>query len=1224
MTLTAPNGISMRVGTKADVTKYFEKEGKGEVYFAVENSEVLSIDGSKITALKEGKANVQISGGDFIVNLPVEVVNERKVKVGIADVTANYDGHTYNVVQTGDKLPDGSEVKLFHNGEIFNGASKAGKYEVTMEVTLPNGYSADYTKKTAILNIQKAKYDTSSFSFSDATYEYDGREHSVFLTGELPEGISVRYENNRATEAGTYQARAIFSGEDENYEKIETKTVKLIINKKIFALIDHGFASREKTYDGEEISAKITDLPSGATAKLFENGEEKSEVKRLTAGVTTATATLTINEDLYKNYLFTSSDKILSFEKTGNAYVSESTSVTLAVKKATLSTQKFVMKNKNGETAETMVYGSSVTFGETGGDVCFLLEGTGPFGVKNEFENVCSFTITEPEKNAYGHYDCGVAHTVVLQYVLPENYTENYEEVKEVRTTFTVKRATFDVGTVTFSSDMKEKTYDGEKTEIKLDNVDEDVLSVRYVVKKDGGFIDEILHAGFYVVSAKLSLKEDALNYEPIPDVTFEFTVLPVEITVGDFTFESKEYVYDGEGKTVEIGGSLPEKFTVEYSPKNTFTNAGKYTVTARFYYDRGVERDDDYVFYISGEKKKSLTATLTIDKATFTPSDVESITAQDDLTYYFGMKFSAVGLSDENAQWKAKDEKIGEMTSLSETSGYVDGEAVYNVDKSNYEDYSFTVRVYLKKGELDVRGASVPTQFIEKRGETYGDATILFGENKYPNEVSAVTEVSGDSITVTLFAEKENNYYFTGERIFENVTAYFYDPTEYVFERGTLTLAKHVGSGKTAVLPYGVKRVVKNAFDTTGVTEIVFPETVTEIEKNALSGATLLQEVEFYNVSGLPGSIKSVFGTNFYGDVAVKIVECAEIPNGLFSGCSFVRKVEISSPIVSVGRSAFYGCTNLKTLDFDVKNLCSLGENAFSECFALESLTVPFLMNDVGESATLLYLFGSKLSDCALKKVVFESESAYRLASNAFKGAAALENIVFSSGLQSVGSSAFYGVKANIDLSATALMSVGGKVFNGYDGESVILPDSLTSLEAYAFTGLTSVNTLALPKNVTTIGKYAFQGCSADIVFNENSPLVSIGESVFEGYLGASVRLPNAVTTIGKTAFKNASSLHSVTMQNVQVIGENAFEGCVSLGEMTLSSALTDVKSGAFKNCSRLTLVFNNPTPPTPRSAAYDTGAVLTAFVPTESILDYKRYFESCGKGDGAEVLSK
>jgi hypothetical protein len=50
-------------------------------------------------------------------------------------------------------------------------------------------------------------------TFDDKFVEYDGREHSFVIEGDLPEGVSVTYGNNKLTDLGSHIVTATFSKE---------------------------------------------------------------------------------------------------------------------------------------------------------------------------------------------------------------------------------------------------------------------------------------------------------------------------------------------------------------------------------------------------------------------------------------------------------------------------------------------------------------------------------------------------------------------------------------------------------------------------------------------------------------------------------------------------------------------------------------------------------------------------------------------------------------------------------------------------------------------------------------------------------------------------------------------------------------------------------------------------------------------------------------------------
>ena len=60
---------------------------------------------------------------------------------------------------------------------------------------------------------EKLDYDMSNVKFEDKTVTYDGNEHTLEITGTLPDGVSVSYTNNKLTEVGSIEATATFVGD---------------------------------------------------------------------------------------------------------------------------------------------------------------------------------------------------------------------------------------------------------------------------------------------------------------------------------------------------------------------------------------------------------------------------------------------------------------------------------------------------------------------------------------------------------------------------------------------------------------------------------------------------------------------------------------------------------------------------------------------------------------------------------------------------------------------------------------------------------------------------------------------------------------------------------------------------------------------------------------------------------------------------------------------------
>ncbi len=70
-------------------------------------------------------------------------------------------------------------------------------------------------------------------------------------------------------------------------------------------------------------------------------------------------------------------------------------------------------------------------------------------------------------------------------------------------------------------------------------------------------------------------------------------------------------------------------------------------------------------------------------------------------------------------------------------------------------------------------------------------------------------------------------------------------------------------------------------------------------------------------------------------------------------------------------------------------------------------------------------------------------------------------------------------------------------------------------------------------------------------------------------------ITIPNSVTSIGDGAFDGCSNLIKITIPNsVTSIGDNAFSGCSNLSSVTIPESLIRIGSGAFSYCNNLTTV--------------------------------------------------
>lgn len=1238
--------LTVNLNESVDLADYVVKEGRGKVMYSAENADIIELKGSVVKGLKEGNAAVMIMGGDFTARIAITVKDGRTVKLSFPDVTAFYSGNKYNITPEGS-FPEGTEIRYFCGGVAFTGATEAGRYEITAEVKVPDGYNLICDDFNAVLTINKAHYDMSGVSFSNRTFAYDGTEKTVTISGVLPEGIAVTYKNNRGTEAGTYRATAEFSGENINYEKIGAMTSVLTIEPAVVALSDKGAGSFEKTYDGEDFVAEVTDLPEGASAQYFVRTEKENggtEIKPCNEPLVFADAgeyvwyvKITAEKKTYENYRFTTENEIVELKENADGkYISDYIPISVKIKKAALSEGKFVLR-KGEEIVTDAIYGEEITIGEESEGYSLKVEGDLPLGAKNEFDGrvTVNYKISgnedfESVKNQFGNLDSGL-YIVTATYGMPENYDKNYIALSEITFNLRINKATYDCSGMTFGTAETEAEYDGTVRVIEVEGYDPEEISVRYVIRKNGITESEILHAGKYAVTAKFTIIQDAANYNSISDRTVNFTVNPKKIAINEVTFAGAETVYDGQPVEVAVvaKNGLPDKVTVEYPKGNAFTNAGVYDAVAKFRFGDGEEDEGDYSFVINGTKVSSLGARVTIKKADFTSDNVGSIKPESGLTYFFGMKLSDVGfVSNENGfiAWENPDLLIGEMTPTGEvTDGIYFAYAVYNEDKRNYNDYRARVAITLKKAEIDLTGTAINDQFVARNASP----VVAFGTRDYSDETKTLVEWTGSNLaTVTLTGEKSGNYIIKGNTVFENVKLYLYDPTEYTYKAGSTLMTAYKGAATIISLPYGTTETSSRIFDSSSrtvapVTQITVPETVVLLPENTFYGATYLEKLIFESVACTPDYFQKLFGAAKPDGVKVTVKTDKEIAAKKFYGADCVGEIEYLSPVSRIGAEAFGGCTSLKKFVYDCSELETVGDYAFNGCIALESLTLPSMTDGEGNPVALSYYFDvfTQMSKYSLAAVSIATDKPYELADYAFAYMASIKRINLSPSLAAIGKYAFRDVTADIDLSDCPITELGTYALAGYAGAKVRLPSNLAKIGAYAFKDAANLAEVSIPAGVNAMGREAFSGCKAEIEFLGYS-LGEIGERAFYGYAGTTVNLPSSVAVIGKEAFAS-SSIEKISLVGITEICESAFRDCVNMTEFTVNAETAKLGSYAFAGCYKLTsITFEGLNPPTAANRVFDTGgAVITMYVKTNETA-FRNYFEDC-KAGGHYIIS-
>lgn len=144
------------------------------------------------------------------------------------------------------------------------------------------------------------------------------------------------------------------------------------------------------------------------------------------------------------------------------------------------------------------------------------------------------------------------------------------------------------------------------------------------------------------------------------------------------------------------------------------------------------------------------------------------------------------------------------------------------------------------------------------------------------------------------------------------------------------------------------------------------------------------------------------------------------------------------------------------------------------------------------------------------------------------------------------------------------------------------VLPDSIKTVGARAFSTCPNLTSLSIGKNLSFIGDYAFTACpelSAIDVNSANPTYSTVNGSLYKngGDLllyagGADAVISGKTTSVCKGAFFGRTDIVSVELpESVTSVGENAFAGCLSLKSVDIPDSVTTLGKGCFMSCNSI-----------------------------------------------------
>ena len=231
--------------------------------------------------------------------------------------------------------------------------------------------------------------------------------------------------------------------------------------------------------------------------------------------------------------------------------------------------------------------------------------------------------------------------------------------------------------------------------------------------------------------------------------------------------------------------------------------------------------------------------------------------------------------------------------------------------------------------------------------------------------------------------------------------------------------------------------------------------------------------KMDDYQYNDAPWSFQS-------GKIEKVVIEegVTNIGNDAFSDCRSLTSVTIPNTVVKIGNAAFIGCVNLVSITIP-NSVTSIGASAFSYCQSLASITIPKSVTNIEPGIA---------SNCPnlISITVEEGNKNYDSRNNC---------------------------NAIIETETNNLI-LGCK--------NTVIPNSVKRIEESAFWGCSELTSIEIPNSVTSIGEWAFAWCSSL----------------------SSVTIPNSITSIEKALFMGCTSLSKVNCYATTPpsVGENSF----------------------------------------------------------------------------------
>lgn len=410
--------------------------------------------------------------------------------------------------------------------------------------------------------------------------------------------------------------------------------------------------------------------------------------------------------------------------------------------------------------------------------------------------------------------------------------------------------------------------------------------------------------------------------------------------------------------------------------------------------------------------------------------------------------------------------------------------------------------------------------------------------------------------------------------------------------------------------LPKNLKNIEESAFrNCVNLKAIELPENLKRLRINAFRGCHSLEKVN------IPLGITAIEGYTFEECKSLKKIILHEgiekIFTGAFLNCQGLEEVEMKEGIKSIRAEAFSGCENIKSIKIP-DSVEEIESKAFYSCKNLEEIKmsegIRYVETEVFNGTKYYIENLSDNNDIYIGKVLIKcnrgssdikvKEGTRVIANGACAGKQNLISAELPESLICIGDEAFAECNElkNVNI-PSKLEKIRSKAFYACNIESVDIPETVSFIGFRSFENCVSLKEVKMshtPEKVSACvfkntlwlknleqDKYHckyFQNILLEHSGNDTFVKIKDGTKLIVGLVFSeskgleTVEIPKSVESIGFDAFRSCENLKEVRFaegSELKKIDESAFDGCVSLEEITLPLKLQRVESFAFHRCT-------------------------------------------------------